>query len=165
MKLYTTYLWNILDGRKTDKNKPSYSSQNITIFTTYYVWERQQGRESRILDFSSQNCRRILWYNLYVRPYIVLARDWGSKATNDISTFTPSKIISLLQRIFYRIEQSTEQDKSIVRLKIRIQHGGFPTQPQLKVRLTLLFWKKYFFHYYSFEKSTLFTTNILQTVF
>ena len=95
-------IWNSLDlrmkytRRTQDRQKLTfYYFQKVNLFKTFvclYVWKRQQGREYIVSDFSSQNCRRIIWYTLYVRTYIVLAWDWGPNASNVIYTFTPSKI-------------------------------------------------------------------------
>ena len=102
---------------------------------------------------------------LYVRPYIVLAQDWGSKTTNAISTFTPSKISFPSPENFLSDRPEHRARKiNCVTKNYNPTRGFFPAQPQLKVRLTLLFWKEYSFHYYYFENSTLFTTNILKTV-
>ena len=89
----------------------------------------------------------------------------GSKATNEIFTFTPSKISFPSPENFLsdRAEHRARQINCATKNKNPIR-GFFPAQPQLKVRLTILFWKEYYFHYYYFEKSTLFTTNILKTV-
>ena len=135
------------------------------MYVRSYVWERQQGKESRILDFSSQNCRRILWNTLYVRPYFVLAQDWDSKATNSISSFTPPKISFPSPDNFLsdRAEHRARKINCATKNKNPIQ-GFPPAQPQLKVILTLLFWKEYSFYYYSLVNSTICTTNLLKTV-
>ena len=56
---------NILYGRKTDKNEPSYSFQKIIFSKCTYIWGRQQGKESRILDFSPK-------LSTYTRVHIIL---------------------------------------------------------------------------------------------
>ena len=118
-----------------------------------------------MLDFSPKNCQRKLWYTLYVRPYIVLALDRGSKATNKISKFIPSKISFPSPENFLsdRAKHGARQTNCATKNNIPIR-GFFPTQPHLKVILTLLFWKEYYFHYYYFKKITLFTLNILKNI-
>ena len=111
-------------------------------------------RESTILDFSSQNCRRILWYTLYVWTYIVIARDRGSKATNTISTITPSKISFPSPENFLsdRAKHQARQSHCATKNK-NPTSGFFPHSLSLK-------WD----WLYSFERSTLFTTTLLKGV-
>ena len=119
-----------------------------------YKWGRQQGRESIYSLFFAKNCRHTIWYTIYAHPNIVLAQDQGSKATNAICTFTPSKISFpspenfLLNRAEHQARQINCGTKNI-----NLTQGLFPHNLSLK-----------WYWVYYFEMSTLFTTTSLRIV-
>ena len=126
---------------------------------TYVLMDEAQGRESRILDSSP----KLSTYTMvqFIRPNLYCA----CLESNAIPTFTPSKISFPSPENFLsnRAEHWARQINCVTKSNNPTRRF-FPTQPQLKLRLALLFWKEYYFHYYYSENSILFKTYLLKNV-
>ena len=128
------------------------------MYVHTYVWGRQQGSKFIILEFSPKLSTNNLVH--FICPALCCA----CTVSNAISNFTPSKISfpSPENVLSDRAEHWSRQINCATKNK-NPTRVFFPTQPQLKVISTLLFWNEYFFHYYySFEKSTVFTNEYFE---